>query len=126
MKEARAVHARVFFVFRRRSSSANGPGGWNQKPRSELDREQPYSGTAMKPLVICAAVVGLALSSAAADAKGCIKGAIIGGVAGHYAGHGKVGVVAGCIIGRHEANKAAANRADRRTPPPSSSQDGRI
>jgi uncharacterized protein YcfJ len=40
-----------------------------------------------------------------AEAKGCIKGAIVGGVAGHMAGHGKVGAVAGCVIGHHEANK---------------------
>lgn len=65
----------------------------------------------MKSLVICAAVAGFAFSSAAAEAKGCIKGAIVGGVAGHFAGHGKVGMVAGCVIGRHEANKEDAARA---------------
>jgi hypothetical protein len=52
----------------------------------------------------------LALAFAAmtvpAQAKGCIKGALIGGVAGHYAGHhGVLGAAAGCVIGRHEANK---------------------
>jgi uncharacterized protein YcfJ len=67
----------------------------------------------MKNLVLCTAVAGLLLSSVAAEAKGCIKGAIIGGIAGHYAGHGKVGVVAGCVIGRHEANKADAERMQR-------------
>jgi hypothetical protein len=46
---------------------------------------------------------------ASADAKGCIKGALVGGIAGHLAGHhGFVGAVAGCAIGRHEANKQAA------------------
>ena len=37
---------------------------------------------------------------------------ITGGVAGHLAGHGKVGVVARCIIGHHEANKPDAQRKD--------------
>jgi hypothetical protein len=57
-------------------------------------------------LVICAAVLGLALSNAA-QAKGCIKGAIVGGVAGHMAGHGKVGAAPGCVIGHNEANKSS-------------------
>jgi uncharacterized protein YcfJ len=65
----------------------------------------------MKRLVFAASIIGLSLSSVAAEAKGCIKGAIVGGIAGHMAGHGKVGVVAGCVIGRHEANKADADRA---------------
>jgi uncharacterized protein YcfJ len=79
----------------------------------------------MKPLVLCAAVLGLALSGSGAEAKGCIKGAIVGGLAGHLAGHGKVGAVAGCIIGHHEANKQDANRNDQRTPPPAR-QDNHI
>jgi uncharacterized protein YcfJ len=70
----------------------------------------------MKPLIICTAILGLAFACPAAEAKGCIKGAIVGGVAGHLAGHGKVGAVAGCIIGRHEANKQDANRAEQKTP----------
>ena len=65
----------------------------------------------MKAVLILTAVAGLAMSTAAAEAKGCIKGAIIGGIAGHYAGHGKIGAVAGCVIGRHEANKADAARS---------------
>jgi hypothetical protein len=49
---------------------------------------------------------GLALAPIAAQAKGCIKGAIVGGAAGHYAAHhGLLGAAAGCIIGRHEANR---------------------
>jgi uncharacterized protein YcfJ len=71
----------------------------------------------MKPLIICTAVLGIAFAPAAAEAKGCIKGAIVGGIAGHMAGHGKVGVVAGCIIGRHEANKRDANRTDQKASP---------
>ena len=71
----------------------------------------------MKPLIICAAILGAAFSCPTAEAKGCIKGAIVGGLAGHLAGHGKVGAVAGCIIGHHEANKQDATRADPKSPP---------
>ena len=60
------------------------------------------------------ALTGLAVSVIAlatvttADAKGCLKGAIVGGAAGHYAGHhGVLGAAAGCLIGRHQANKRA-------------------
>ena len=61
----------------------------------------------MKALIGCAIV--LALGIVPATAKGCLKGAVVGGVAGHYAGHhGVLGAVAGCAIGRHEANKRAA------------------
>jgi uncharacterized protein YcfJ len=78
----------------------------------------------MKTLIICVAVLGVAFSTAA-DAKGCIKGAIVGGIAGHIAGHGKVGMVAGCVIGHHEANKADAERGDQRRPQ-SQYQDNRM
>jgi hypothetical protein len=40
------------------------------------------------------------------------------------AGHGKVGVVAGCIVGHHEANKRDAEKNDQR--PPSTARDNRI
>ena len=66
----------------------------------------------MKPLLVLATALTIALSSSAVEAKGCIRGAIIGGLAGHLAGHGKIGAVAGCVIGRHEANKADANRSN--------------
>ena len=79
----------------------------------------------MKPLILGALLLGIAFAPAAAEAKGCIKGAIIGGVAGHVAGHGKVGVVAGCIIGHHEANKRDAEKADQKAAP-SRSRDDRI
>ena len=71
----------------------------------------------MRRLFICAAVLGLAFSSAA-QAKGCIKGAIAGGVARSVAGHGKVGAAAGCVIGRHESNKADAQKAAPQTTAP--------
>jgi uncharacterized protein YcfJ len=78
----------------------------------------------MKPLILFTAVLGIAFAPAA-EAKGCIKGAIVGGLAGHIAGHGKVGAVAGCIIGHHEANKRDAQKADQK-PPASAPRDNRI
>ena len=62
----------------------------------------------MKTIVACAMLtLGLAAASTPADAKGCLKGAVVGGVVGHYAGrHGVLGAAAGCVIGRHHANKA--------------------
>jgi uncharacterized protein YcfJ len=73
----------------------------------------------MKPFILGTLILGMALAPAAAEAKGCIKGAIVGGIAGHLAGHGKVGAVAGCIIGHHEASKRDAEKADPRTQPSS-------
>jgi uncharacterized protein YcfJ len=78
----------------------------------------------MKPLILCTAILGIVFAPAAAEAKGCIKGAIVGGIAGHMAGHGKVGMVAGCVIGHHEANKQNANKTDPNAP--RSSQDNHI
>jgi uncharacterized protein YcfJ len=80
--------------------------------------------TAMKKLIICTAVLGLAFSSAA-QAKGCIKGAIVGGVAGSVAGHGKAGAAAGCVIGHHEANKANVENAKAQAPTPTSRGDSK-
>ena len=61
----------------------------------------------MKALVGCAAIL-FALASVQVEAKGCLKGAAVGGAAGHFAGHhGILGAAAGCVIGRHEANKRA-------------------
>lgn len=52
------------------------------------------------------------LFSQAAEAKGCLKGAAVGGVAGHVVGgHGVVGAAAGCVVGRHQANKKAKQEA---------------
>jgi hypothetical protein len=60
----------------------------------------------MKALVGIAAVLMTLAAVTPADAKGCIKGAAVGAVAGHYSGHhGLLGAAAGCVIGRHEANK---------------------
>jgi hypothetical protein len=105
-----------------------GRGGTKIAARNYVDAVQREH--VMKRLVFVAAVISLSLSlsSVAAEAKGCIKGAIIGGIAGHYAGHGKVGVVAGCIIGRHEANKADAERerAATQRSHPAHTEDNRI
>jgi len=60
----------------------------------------------MKVLVGCAAIIFTLATVTSANAKGCLKGAAVGGVAGHYAAHhGILGAAAGCVIGRHEANK---------------------
>ena len=61
----------------------------------------------MSKIIAFALVAGAAGLSfgATAEAKGCIKGALVGGAAGHMAGHGKMGAVAGCAVGHHEANK---------------------
>ncbi len=65
----------------------------------------------MRTFICLAAVSAFALLAqiGPAPAKGCIKGAIVGGVAGHYAGHhGFLGAAAGCVAGRHLANKHSA------------------
>ncbi len=62
----------------------------------------------MKTLLIAAGTVALMLGTfAPAQAAGCLKGAAVGGVAGHVAGHGVLGAAAGCVVGRHQANKSA-------------------
>ncbi len=65
----------------------------------------------MKSMIITAAAIlaTVGLSSSPANAEGCVKGAVIGGVAGHFAAHhGLLGAGAGCLIGRHEANRPAS------------------
>jgi hypothetical protein len=67
----------------------------------------------MKWTALAAAVMAgvVILPAGAANAAGCVKGAIVGGVAGHYlANHGWLGAAAGCLIGRHEANRSARVR----------------
>ena len=68
----------------------------------------------MKSIIVAAGllVAAAGLSATPADAAGCLKGAAVGGVAGHFAGHhGLLGAGAGCLIGRHEANKRAREQA---------------
>ena len=67
---------------------------------------------------LAALVVIAAIAPAQAEAKGCIKGAIIGGVAGHMAGHGKLGAVASCVVGHHEANKPHPGEEGQPSSPP--------
>lgn len=63
--------------------------------------------------VALALVLGAGFTPAPVQAAGCLKGAAVGGVAGHLAGHhGVLGAGAGCIIGHHEANKHARERAE--------------
>ena len=64
----------------------------------------------MNPVLVVAAAIALSsiVLSGSAQAAVCLKGAVVGGVAGHYAGHhGLLGAGAGCLIGRHYANKHA-------------------
>ena len=62
----------------------------------------------MKIVIGCAAILLALAPVTTANAKGCLKGAVVGGTAGHFAGHhGVLGAAAGCVIGRHEANKRA-------------------
>jgi uncharacterized protein YcfJ len=56
-------------------------------------------------LLGAAALTVTMVFTTSADAKGCIKGAVVGGIAGHAVHHGLIGAAAGCIVGRHEANK---------------------
>jgi hypothetical protein len=71
----------------------------------------------MKAIIGCA-VAALALAfTVPANAKGCLKGALIGGAAGHYASHhGLLGAAAGCVVGRHEANRRARMERQSTTP----------
>ena len=63
-------------------------------------------------LVVPVAMLAVvALSSGPSQAAGCLKGAVVGGVAGHFVGHhGLLGAGAGCLIGRHQANRRARER----------------
>lgn len=69
------------------------------------------------PVLALALVSSLTLFSHAAEAKGRLKGAAVGGVGGH----GLLGAGAGCLVGRHMANKKAkqefAQAASTEAPP---------
>ena len=65
------------------------------------------------------------LTPAPVQAAGCLKGAAVGGGAGHFAGHhGLLGAGAGCVIGRHEANKHARERSEKDRASGNSSEPG--
>ena len=82
----------------------------------------------MKSILMPAALaIALAagLTCGPLQAAGCLKGAAVGGVAGHVAGHhGLLGAGAGCVIGRHEANKHTSERAEQDRASGSSSEPG--
>jgi len=71
----------------------------------------------IRTALVAAALAATTLAATApAHAKGCLKGALVGGVAGHYAGHhGWLGAAAGCVVGRHEANKRDREERERQT-----------
>lgn len=70
----------------------------------------------MKTLLIATGALALMLGGPGpAQAAGCLKGAAVGGVAGHVAGHGVLGAAAGCVVGRHNANKSARQAQQART-----------
>jgi hypothetical protein len=63
-------------------------------------------------LAVTVAVAAMGFAAPAVYAKGCLKGAAVGGVGGHVAGgHGVAGAAAGCLVGRHMANKKAKQQA---------------
>ncbi len=67
----------------------------------------------MKALLVPAAlaiVLGAGVASSPAEAAGCIKGAVVGAVAGHFVGHSALGAGAGCVVGRHNANRRIDER----------------
>ena len=70
------------------------------------------------------ALLSTAVLPGPAHAAGCLKGAVVGGAAGHFAGHhGLLGAGAGCVIGRHEANKKARQQQMNSNPKTGSSTD---
>jgi hypothetical protein len=57
-------------------------------------------------LMPAALALTLGVGMAPAQAAGCLEGAVVGGAAGHFLGHhALLGAGAGCLVGRHEANK---------------------
>jgi hypothetical protein len=73
----------------------------------EYDAAKEREVLPMRTILGCAALaLAFSIATIPAQAKGCIKGTLIGGTAGHFAGHhGLLGAAAGCVIGRHEANR---------------------
>ena len=72
-----------------------------------------HQNNTMKTAILVLTLIStLTVFSQAAEAKGCLKGAVVGGVGGHVAGgHGLLGAGAGCLVGRHMANKKAQQEA---------------
>lgn len=77
----------------------------------------------MRFSIIALAFVSLFSFGGMANAKGCLKGAAVGGVGGHIAGnHAVLGAAAGCVIGRHQANKKDKEQAAAAAPAQSKAQ----
>lgn len=92
---------------------------WPASPRNIIASPQvkaaaqllPLGDEMKAPLVLAALLSSALVASGPAHARGCLKGALVGGLAGHYMGHhGFLGAAAGCLIGRHEAQKSAQHR----------------
>jgi outer membrane lipoprotein SlyB len=82
------------------------------KPAYDVFTGSRYRKIEIKKYLLVIAL-GLVLFNGAANAAGCLKGAAVGAVAGHIAGHHTVlGAVGGCIVGRHLANKKAAQEKE--------------
>jgi hypothetical protein len=63
--------------------------------------------------IAVAAMIAVAAVPGSVQAAGCLKGAAVGGVAGHFVGHhGLIGAGIGCVVGRHNANKRAAEHPE--------------
>jgi outer membrane lipoprotein SlyB len=76
-------------------------------PRSEIKGQLDMRHA----LIPAAVVLGLAITSSAAQAIGCLSGAAAGALAGHMAGHGVLGALGGCIAG-HEWHKHTVRQQD--------------
>ena len=83
----------------------------------------------MRFLVAATVLAGsLAVTSTAAEARGCITGALIGGIAGHAVHHGIAGAAAGCAAGSGASryykshNSAAALKRSQQQVTPSVAQ----
>ena len=73
----------------------------------------------IKNICVFTLLTAIAVVPQLASAKGCLKGAAIGGVGGHVAGgHGLLGAAAGCVVGRHMANKKDKQKGTEVQPAP--------
>jgi hypothetical protein len=105
---------------RRREFPGRRNVNWIEQPRAPRLRNAPAQhkeNLVMKSMIVAAAatlaIFGL-LSGPANAREGCVKGAVIGGVVGHVVGgHGLLGAGAGCMIGRHEADRHDRRSWDR-------------
>jgi hypothetical protein len=94
----------------------NGAGfSWNDPVWRSVDLHTNRGENSIMTRILASSALALVViaGSAPAEAKGCLKGAVVGGAAGHVAGHhGVLGAAAGCLVGRHRANKQAQLRTN--------------